>query len=70
MGPWIWKSSIIVGLGFTFFGLILMIESKVYRKNGKVVGYSPGIEHPIFNTVAWIFTIVGYILQIIGVIIS
>jgi hypothetical protein len=69
MCPLIWKSAIIIGLGMTFLGLILMIEAKVYRQNGEAYE-STGIVHPVFYKVAWILTISGYIFQIVGVIFS
>jgi uncharacterized membrane protein len=69
MCPWIWKSLIIIGLGMTFFGLILMIESKVWRQNGKTYE-STGIMHPSLYKMSWILTILGYLFQIIGVIFS
>ena len=69
MCPWIWKGVIIIGLGMTFLGLILMIESKIYRQNGKAYD-STGIVRPILDKFAWILTIMGYMFQIIGVIYS
>jgi len=70
MCPLVWKSLIILGLGLSFFGLILMIESKILRtENGRTFD-SHTVIHPLFYKFAWVFTIGGYILQIAGVVLS
>jgi len=69
----LWKLLVIFGLGMTFAGLILMIEAYIYRTktNGeKIVASSIGVVKRWMKILAWILTIAGYVLQIIGVILS
>ncbi len=63
------KILVLLGLGMTFAGLILMIESKTIRQNGKKFD-SHVPTKPILYRIAWMLTIVGYLLQIIGVILA
>jgi len=60
------KLMIAVGLGMTFGGLVLMIESKILRTRGKVFD-SHTVIRPVLYKIAWDLTIMGYIFQIIGV---
>jgi len=60
------KLMIAVGLAMTLGGLVLMIESKVLRQGNQVFD-SHTVIHPKLYKMAWGLTIVGYVLQIIGV---
>jgi hypothetical protein len=60
------KLMIAVGLGMTFAGLVLMIESKILRRGDKTFDSHTIIWAILYKT-AWGLTIVGYIFQIIGV---
>jgi hypothetical protein len=64
------KLMIAIGLGMTFAGLILMIKSREYRckqQGKKEKAESTAVEYPTVYRISWFLTIVGYILQIVGV---
>ena len=66
----IWKWAILTGLGFSFGGLLLMIEAHTVKTSDGKAWSSHTIMNPWTHRVAWLFTIGGYILQIVGVVIS
>ncbi len=61
------KIFVIVGLVMSLFGLILMMESKTTRQNGKIFSDSHVPTKPKLYWFALVLTIIGYILQILGV---
>ena len=60
------KLMIAVGLGMTFAGLVLMIESKILRRGDKTFD-SHTVIRPLLYKIAWGLSILGYLFQIIGV---
>ena len=65
-----WKVSVLLGLGLTFLGPILMIEARTLRQKGQVFYGTHACLHPWHNRFGWIFTIIGYCFQIAGVLLS
>ncbi len=66
----LWKILVLVGLGMAFSGLVLMIESRIYRSKEMGTLDSTNIIHPWYYRIGWVLTIVGFILQVFGVVIS
>ena len=55
----------------TFVGLIVMIRAKIYTTpDGKSYGGIHGSIHPVADKIGWGLTIIGYLLQIVGVLIT
>lgn len=68
MQPWKWL--LILGLVSSCAGLILMIQARMYTNENGVKGCVPMIQRPVADKLGWVLTISGYILQIIGVVIT
>lgn len=65
------KAFVIVGLGMCFGGLILMIHARRQTTpNGTQFDNSHAVISQTKNRWGWFLTILGYLLQIMGVIIA
>jgi hypothetical protein len=64
-----WKILIMLGLGMTFGGLITMMEARMIKMGDKTfTGHT--VQKPTLYKISWGLTILGYLLQIFGVIIT
>jgi hypothetical protein len=61
------KIFLIGGVVISFLGVVLMIESKIMRKEGLI---SVGPIRPWMEKCGWIFLILGVISEIIGILIT
>jgi uncharacterized membrane protein len=66
----LWKLLIVAGLMMILLGTYLIKESKIIKQEGIKFENSHRIMNPAKYWVGIVFTVIGTILQIIGVIIS
>ena len=71
MSIYVWKGAIVIGLGLCLAGLILMIKGQVWRIGDKDWKYPHRFgEHAGLNKWGLCLTVIGYLLQVYGVIVS
>jgi hypothetical protein len=61
------KIAVAVGLAMTLAGLIMMIKAKQMKIDGKSAEIIGGPIDQKLWIGGWFFTIIGYVLQIIGI---
>lgn len=63
----LWKLILLGGLGLSFAGLVLMVQSKFYKLSDGTQGESVGgAGRPCWLKFGWGLTIGGFVLQVLG----
>lgn len=70
MSAYVWKAAIVIGLGLCLAGLILMIKGQVWQVGDKKFRNPHAELHAGVNKWGLCLTVIGYLLQVYGVIVS